>query len=131
MMATLIDQPLLAALTALLGLGALFGALLGFAAIRFRVEGNPISEQIKCCCLKLSAGSVVTRAVGPIQRPSPRATPSTNVPPAARSIQALADLLDVEPQFLDAEHGVEKEPVVAPIRRTNASAAQNAFKPAR
>ena len=46
MLAMLSDQPLLAALSALLGLGAIFGALLGFAAIRFRVEGNPISDQI-------------------------------------------------------------------------------------
>ena len=49
MITLLTDQPLLAALSALLGLGAVFGALLGFAAIRFRVEGNPISEQSMPC----------------------------------------------------------------------------------
>ena len=37
-------------------------------------------------------------------------------PGGEETIQALADLLDVEPQPLDAEHGVEKEPVVAWIR---------------
>ena len=46
MMTLLNEQPLLAAIAALLSLGAAFGGLLGFAAIRFRVEGNPISEQI-------------------------------------------------------------------------------------
>ena len=38
--------PLLAALLALVGLAAVFGALLGFAAIRFKTEGNPIVDQI-------------------------------------------------------------------------------------
>jgi electron transport complex protein RnfB len=56
MMATLIDQPLLAALTALLGLGALSGVLLGSAAIRFRVEGNPISEQINALLPQTQCG---------------------------------------------------------------------------
>ena len=39
-------QPLLAALIALLGLGVTFGAILGFASIRFRTEGNPLADQI-------------------------------------------------------------------------------------
>ena len=37
MLALLSEQPLLAAVSSLLGLGAIFGALLGFAAIRFPV----------------------------------------------------------------------------------------------
>jgi electron transport complex protein RnfB len=37
-------------------------------------------------------------------------------PGGEETIQALADLLDVEPQPLDAEHGTEKAPVVAWIR---------------
>ncbi|HAN67164.1 MAG TPA: electron transport complex subunit RsxB, partial [Halieaceae bacterium] len=40
------EYPLLAALLALVGLGAPFGALLGFAAVRFRTEGNPIADEI-------------------------------------------------------------------------------------
>ena len=56
MPALLSDQPLLAALSALLGLGAIFGALLGFAAIRFRVEGNPISNQINAILPQTQCG---------------------------------------------------------------------------
>ena len=56
MVALLTEQPLLAALSALLGLGAIFGALLGFAAIRFRVEGNPISEQINALLPQTQCG---------------------------------------------------------------------------
>ena len=36
----------LIAVTALVALSLVFGAILGFAAVRFRVEGNPIAEQI-------------------------------------------------------------------------------------
>ena len=39
MLALLSDEPLLAALSALLGLGAIFGALLGFAAISAGSDG--------------------------------------------------------------------------------------------
>ena len=39
-------QPVLAALIALLGLGITFGAILGFASIRFRTEGNSLADQI-------------------------------------------------------------------------------------
>jgi hypothetical protein len=44
------QQPILAALIALVGLGILFGALLGFAAEKFKVEGmsepSPISVKM-------------------------------------------------------------------------------------
>jgi Na+-translocating ferredoxin:NAD+ oxidoreductase subunit B len=40
------QNPILAALIALVGLAIIFGALLGFAAEKFKVEGNPIVEQI-------------------------------------------------------------------------------------
>ena len=49
-MSVLIDyflqHPLLAALLALVTLCAVFGAILGFASIKFKVEGNPIVDQI-------------------------------------------------------------------------------------
>ncbi len=40
------QHPMLAALTALVGLAAVFGGILGFAAVRFKTEGNPIVDQI-------------------------------------------------------------------------------------
>ena len=46
MIETIAQYPILAALIALVGLGILFGALLGFAAEKFKVEGDPIVEQI-------------------------------------------------------------------------------------
>ena len=46
MLESLSAQPILLALIALVGIALLFGALLGFAAVRFEVEGNPLSDQI-------------------------------------------------------------------------------------
>ena len=46
MLGLLTHYPLLTALTALLCLGMVFGALLGFASVKFRTEGNPLAEQI-------------------------------------------------------------------------------------
>ena len=40
------QYPLFAALFALVGLGVVFGALLGYAAVRFKTEGNPIVDPI-------------------------------------------------------------------------------------
>jgi len=40
------QNPILSALLALGGLSAAFGAVLGFAAVKFKVEGDPIVEQI-------------------------------------------------------------------------------------
>jgi electron transport complex protein RnfB len=37
---------ILIAVTALVVLSLIFGAILGFAAVRFKVEGNPVVEQI-------------------------------------------------------------------------------------
>jgi electron transport complex protein RnfB len=56
MLSALTEQPLLIALLALLSLGGIFGALLGFAAVRFRVEGNPISEQINALLPQTQCG---------------------------------------------------------------------------
>ena len=41
-----IQQPIISALVALSGLGILFGALLGFAAEKFKIEGDPVIDQI-------------------------------------------------------------------------------------
>ena len=117
MMTLLSEQPLLAAIFALLSLGAAFGGLLGFAAIRFRVEGNPISEQINALLPQTQCGQCGYPGCRPYSEAIADGDAINKCPPGGEeTIQALADLLDVEPQPLDAEHGVEKEPVVAWIR---------------
>ena len=117
MLSALTEQPLLIALLALLSLGGIFGALLGFAAVRFRVEGNPISEQINALLPQTQCGQCGYPGCRPYSEAITVGDAINKCPPGGEeTIQALADLLDVEPQPLDAEHGTEKAPVVAWIR---------------
>jgi len=110
--------PLLASVLALVGLGAAFGALLGFAAVRFKTEGNPIVDQINDILPQTQCG----QCGHPGCRPYAEAIandeePINKCPPGGEAgIQALADLLDVEVIPLDEEHGEEKITAVAYIR---------------
>ncbi len=110
--------PLLAAVLALVGLGAVFGALLGFAAVRFKTEGNPIVDQINDILPQTQCG----QCGYPGCRPYAEAIANDNVPinkcpPGGEAgIQALADLLDLEVIPLDEEHGEESAKSVAFIR---------------
>ena len=41
------QNPFIASIAALLLLGLVFGALLGFAAVKFKTEGDPIADQVE------------------------------------------------------------------------------------
>ena len=109
--------PLLAALLALVGLGATFGAVLGFAAVRFRTEGNPIAEQINELLPQTQCGQCGFPGCRPYAEAIAGGEAINKCPPGGEAgIQALADLLDVEVIPLDEEHGEEKLKAVAFIR---------------
>ncbi|MEE4279583.1 MAG: electron transport complex subunit RsxB [Halieaceae bacterium] len=114
-MITFIEQyPLLAALAAMLALGLAFGALLGFASIRFRAEGNPIADQINSILPQTQCGQCGYPGCRPYAEAIADGEAINKCPPGGEAgIQALADLLDVEPLPLDAEHGTEKVKSVA------------------
>ena len=46
MLELIVAHPFWAALLALVSLALVFGAILGFASVRFATEGNPIADQI-------------------------------------------------------------------------------------
>ncbi|EED36703.1 electron transport complex protein RnfB [Luminiphilus syltensis NOR5-1B] len=117
-MGALIDQfPVLAAVAALLGLGVIFGAILGFASVRFRTEGNPLADQINEILPQTQCGQCGYPGCRPYAEAIADGDAINKCPPGGEeTIQDLAHLLDVEPEPLDAEHGVEKEPAVAYIR---------------
>ncbi len=118
-MVELIAQyPLLAAVLALVGLGASFGALLGFAAVRFKTEGNPLADQINEILPQTQCGQCGYPGCRPYAEAIANSHEAINkCPPGGEAgIQALADLLDVEPIPLDEEHGEEKVKSVAFIR---------------
>ena len=113
------QYPFLAALLALVGMGLCFGALLGFAAEKFKTEGNPISEQINAILPQTQCGQCGYPGCRPYSEAiaSGDATINRCPPGGEATIAQLATLLDVEAIPLDEEHGEEKvAAIVAYIR---------------
>ena len=111
------QYPLLTAIFALLSLGAVFGAILGFAAVRFKTEGNPIADQINDLLPQTQCGQCGFPGCRPYSQAIADGEAINKCPPGGEAtIQALADLLDVEVLPLDEEHGEENVTTVAYIR---------------
>ena len=109
---------ILIAIVLLATLAIIFGAILGFAAVRFKVEGNPIVDQIDHLLPQTQCGQCSYPGCKPYAEAIAAGEKINKCPPGGEStIIALADLLGVEPEPLDAEHGAEKDvPMVAIIR---------------
>lgn len=107
--------PLLSAVVALLGLGVAFGAVLGFVAEKFKTEGDPIVDQIEDLLPQTQCGQCGHPGCRPYAEAIADGEAINRCPPGGETtIQALADLLDVEALPLDAEE--ETVPSVAYIR---------------
>ena len=107
-------------LTATLAIGilaALFGLLLGYSAIRFRVEGDPIVEQIDAILPQTQCGQCSYAGCRPYAEAIAAGEADINqCPPGGEAtIAALSELLGVDPKPLNAEHGEHKEKRVALI----------------
>ena len=107
-------------LTAVLAIGILaacFGLLLGFTAIRFKVEGDPIADQVDAILPQTQGGQCTYAGCRPYAEAIAAGEADINqCPPGGEAtIQALADLLGVEPKPLNAEHGEHTEKRVAVI----------------
>jgi len=117
MLELIVQYPLLSALLALVSMGAVFGAVLGFAAVRFKTEGNPIADQINDLLPQTQCGQCGFPGCRPYAEAITNGEAINKCPPGGEAgIQALADLLDVEIIPLDEEHGEEKIKAVAYIR---------------
>lgn len=104
------QNPILAALVALVGLAILFGALLGFAAEKFKVEGDPIVEQLDELLPQTQCGQCGFPGCRPYAESIANGDDINKCPPGGQStINAIASLLDVPAPELDAEHGEESE----------------------
>jgi electron transport complex protein RnfB len=107
----------LSAVLILSGLAVLFGAILGYAAIRFKVEGDPMIEKIDAILPQTQCG----QCGFPGCRPYATAIAGGNAdinrcPPGGEAtIIALANLLDREIKPLDPENGEIKPKMVALI----------------
>ena len=100
---------ILIAIVLLATLAIIFGAILGFAAVRFKVEGNPIVDQIDHLLPQTQCGQCSYPGCKPYAEAIAAGEKINKCPPGGEStIIALADLLGVEPEPLDAEHGRER-----------------------
>jgi len=110
---------ILIAVSALVVLSLIFGAILGFAAVRFKVEGNPVVEQIDALLPQTQCGQCSYPGCRPYAEAIAGGEEKINkCPPGGEStIAAIADLLGVDPEPLDAEHGTEKESAMVAVIR--------------
>ena len=112
-----VQYPFAAAVLALLIMCIVFGGLLGFASIKFKVDGNPIVDQINDILPQTQCGQCGYPGCKPYAQAIVDGEPINKCPPGGEAgIQALADLLDVEFIPLDEEHGEENVRTVAYIR---------------
>jgi electron transport complex protein RnfB len=106
--------------TALIVLGILaliFGLILGFAAIRFKVEADPIVEQIDAILPQTQCGQCGYPGCRPYAQAIANGDAINKCPPGGQAtIEKLADLMGVEAIPLDDAHGKEDVKKVAVIR---------------
>ena len=101
-----------------MALGAVvLGAALGYAAVRFRVEGDPLVEKIDAILPQTQCGQCSYPGCKPYAQAIAKGEAEINqCPPGGdEGIRKLADLLGREFKSLSAEHGIEKPKSVAVI----------------
>ena len=103
---------------AVMALGAvLLGAMLGFAAVKFKVEGDPLVEKINSILPQTQCGQCSFPGCKPYAEAIANGEADINqCPPGGdENIHKLAELLGKEYKPLSEEHGVEKPKAVALI----------------
>lgn len=108
---------LLYALIALGGLALIFGAVLGYAAIRYKIDGNPVVDQIDEILPQTQCGQCGYPGCRPYAEAIANGDEVNKCPPGGEAtVQKLADLMGVEAKPLAG--GREQSPVkkVAYIR---------------
>ena len=109
---------MLTAFAVLVGLGVVIGLILGYAAVRFRVEGDPLVDKIDALLPQTQCGQCGHPGCRPYAEAMAAGEEDINrCPPGGEvTIVALAELLGKEPKPLDPDAGEEKlEPTVAVI----------------
>ncbi len=111
---------MLAAVLIIVGLASVFGFGLGLAAIRFRVQGDPVVDQINAVLPQTQCGQCNFPGCRPYAEAIAAGEADINqCPPGGEAgIRALADLLGREAKPLNPENGEEKPALVAVIDET-------------
>jgi Na+-translocating ferredoxin:NAD+ oxidoreductase subunit B len=106
---------MLIAISAVAALAACFGLLLGYSAIRFHIEGDPVADQVDGLLPQTQCGQCGYPGCRPYAEAVAKGDEEINkcVPGGEAVILALADLLGKEPVAL--EEGAEKVKSVAVV----------------
>ncbi|GKT11582.1 MAG: Na+-translocating ferredoxin:NAD+ oxidoreductase subunit B [Thiomicrorhabdus sp.] len=96
---------MLAAIIIFIGLSLLFGLLLGYAAIRFKVEGNPIAEQIDKVLPQTQCGQCGFPGCKPYAEALSKEETEVNLcTPGGNEVMILiSEITGLEPKEMDAE----------------------------
>ena len=108
---------ILIAILILLALAAIFGVILGFAAVHFKVDEDPVVDQIDNILPQTQCGQCSYPGCRPYAEAIANGDEINKCPPGGEAtIHALAELLGRDFVALDEEHGEEKGKRVALIR---------------
>lgn len=109
---------MLSAILAIAGLATVFGFLLGYASVRFKVEGDPIADQIDAILPQTQCGQCSFAGCRPYAEAIAAGEAEINrCPPGGEATMlALADLLGREPVEMSDEAAVQQVKSVALIR---------------
>ena len=108
---------MLAAVLVMAAIALLVGGVLGYAAVRFRVEGDPLADKIDALLPQTQCGQCGYPGCKPYAQAIADGSADINqCPPGGEDgIRRLAELLGKEFKPLDAEHGQPKPKAVAVI----------------
>jgi len=108
---------MVSALLALLLLAVIFGLILGFAAIRYKVKGDPLVDKIDALLPQTQCGQCTFPGCRPYAQAIAKGEADINqCPPGGETtIIALADLLGKDSKPLNPENGEEQAKRVAVI----------------
>ena len=110
------DRLTMLATIIVMALGAVvLGAALGYAAVKFKVEGDPLVDKIDAILPQTQCGQCGFPGCKPYAQAIAKGEADINqcAPGGEEGIRMLADLLGREYKPLSAEHGVEKPKSVA------------------
>lgn len=111
---------MLTAVIAFAVLAAVFGLVLGYAAIRFKVEGDPLVDKVDAILPQTQCGQCTYPGCRPYATAIAKGEADINqCPPGGEAtIHALAELLGRDAKPLNAAHGEVKPKRVAVIDET-------------
>lgn len=105
------------ALAALVLMALIFGAILGYASVRFKVKSDPLVEQLDQLLPQTQCGQCGYPGCKPYAEAIANGDEINKCPPGGdATIKLIADLMGVEAVSLDAAHGEEDVKKVAYIR---------------